>query len=352
MLPEEFHIIGITRQSHIEHIEILGDLCTIFPMDLTSLKEYERLAQEIQSIEKRFGTPAQHLLYLSVPSAVSGDIIGMFGTSGIAALPQTKLLLEKPFGNDLISARALIAHIHRYFAKDAVYRIDHYLLKSVVGELIALNRTDGIAQVAILASEAIGIEGRAGFYEETGALRDMVQSHLLQFAAVALGGSDDMGKSSDRRYAALKQLTVVVSASFRGQYEGYRDEVGNPDSTVETFVSLTLQSSDPKYANVPITITTGKKLDTKNTEIRISYRDGSDDLVLTDQSTANAYEQVLEYAIHGDKRLFISDEEVLECWRIIDPVQQAWSQSPHSLYRYAEGSTARDIGEKLSSKNV
>lgn len=402
VLPKQFQVIGVTRQKEVNIDDVLAHMSDasfvrshleLFPMEVNDSTEYKRLEARLQEIEQEFGIPAQRLFYLSVPPRASQPIIELLGTSGLAKVPHTKLLLEKPFGVDLASARELVAHINTHFAPEQVYRIDHYLAKETVQNLIVFREhnplfrgtwnKDCIERILICANEEIGIEGRANFYEQTGALRDLVQSHLLQLAALTLmshAHGNELKEIPARRLVALKNLRIsrevsLEESAHRGQYRGYREEVQNPKSVVETYVSVTLESDDPRFAHVPITLVTGKMMDTKATEVRVFYKKDEDKegnvLVLRLQPNEGvslsvwskrpgyateiekrvldftyadhyaqlpeAYEKVLVDAINSDHDLFVSSEEVLESWRIIAPLQETWQKSDADLSLYEAG---------------
>ncbi len=407
-LPDHFRILGITRRPDIKVDSLftktkktayLREHIQLFAMDLTADEDYEKLKAELSKIEDELGQPAQRLFYLAVPPQVSRPIIERLGVSGLAALGQAKLLLEKPFGVDLGSAAELVQYIGQYFQADQIYRIDHYLARETAQNIIIFRKNnalfkktwnrDFISRLEIVATEEIGIEGRAVFYEQTGALRDLVQSHLLQLAALALMDISSDDKTEEipiRRLAALRQLHFPEGApatdyARRGQYEGYQAEVKNIGSAVETFVSLSLESDDPKWRGVPITLTTGKALDRKFTGIIISYRQEKEDeanqLTLHLQpdegvelclfakrpgydhavsrhplkfafqeyyaNLPDAYEQVLFNAFNSDHSLFTTSDEVLETWRILDAVQRAWEMDSEDLIIYKPGSTKEEI---------
>lgn len=408
VLPDNFRIIGVTRRPNIKISDLLSkvnnpaylnDHIELLAMDITGATDYDLLGRRLKEIEKKFGSAAQRLFYLSVPPQVSSPIIELLGVSGLSKIPDTKLLLEKPFGVDLPSAIELVQHIDQYFFTEQIYRIDHFLAKDMAQNLIVFRgenslfrRTwnkDFIAAIEIIASETIGIEGRSVFYEQTGALRDLVQSHLLQLAALTLMDipADSQTKEiPERRRRALSQLNIAADRPLpdsvkRGQYRGYQNEVNNNGSTVETFISLTLESSDSRWAGVPITLTTGKNLDKKFTGIRILYKkerdDESNELTLRLQpddgvelclwakkpgyehevirhplkfafqdhynNLPDAYEQVLFSAMNSDHSLFTSSAEVLESWRILDPIQKAWGMSNDDLLFYEPGNSIQKI---------
>lgn len=403
VLPKQFRIVGITRQQTatpesilegVKNAQHLRAHLELFPMSLTDAADYARLGAHLRERDAAFDGVPQHLWYLAVPPTTAWPIIDQLGRSGIAAMPNTKLLLEKPFGVDRESAKELVAHIERSFRAEQVYRIDHYLAKETVQNIVVFRRDnplfahtwnkDAIERIDILASETIGVEGRAAFYEQTGALRDLVQSHLLQLAALSLMALPEEGewqRIPEARHALLQTLDVEPESVCRGQYEGYRTEVGVPDSAVETFVSLTLSSSDPRWQGVPITITTGKALAEKKTEIVVTYRRGeapqSNRLTLRLQpnegvelcffakrpgydhtiervplsftyaehfdTLPDAYERVFLDALRSDHTLFASSDEVLESWRIVDAAKEAWAAQKQPLIVYPRGATPKQV---------
>lgn len=404
VLPEQFQIIGITRQPDLQVDDVLPEgednylreRLELWHMNLAETNDYVALGAHLEEIEARFGSAAQRIYYLSVPPQASQPVISHLGASGLTAVPDTKLLLEKPFGVDRGSAEELIDHLMQHTDESQIYRIDHYMAKEMAQNILSLRTNnpllrctwnkDFIEYIEILASESIDIEGRAGFYEQTGALRDFVQSHLLQLAALTLMDvSETETPIPERRARALAHLRApedVSASALRGQYIGYRDQVDNPDSTVETFVSLSLQSSDLDWRGVPITLITGKALSERKTEIRVHYRrkvegELGNTLVVRVQpdegitlsvwvkqpgygselkevplridygqhfeTLPNAYERVFVDAMRGDRSLFTTSQEVLETWRILDPVQHAWSMHSGDLTLYEPGSMPDDI---------
>ncbi|MES2623562.1 MAG: hypothetical protein V4576_04130 [Patescibacteria group bacterium] len=324
-LPELFKLIGITRR------EEQG----LFKMDLTNPGDYQKLKEHIEGVEKEWGITAQKIFYLSVAPKVSLPIIKLLGESGIAELKHTKIMLEKPFGLDLENAKEFVNTMHAYFSEDQIYRVDHYLAKDSVQALRA-HEFDftTINQIEISASETIGVDGREMFYEQTGALRDFIQSHLLEVAATCI--------TPNNRLLALKQLYVptelpIVEYVKRGQYKGYKELVQNPDSNVETKVAVTLQSHDARLKDIFFTLKTGKALDRKSTDITVYNADGTR-TVISLNDTENAYERVFIDAIEGNKDIFVGTEEMLETWRILNPIQTAWAESTDDLLLYEVGS--------------
>ena len=402
MLPDDFRIVGITRKNlQIDDVltstsQHIREYLEIFQMDLAETSDYIQLSKRLTAIENTFSSAAQRLFYLSIPPQATRPVLEHLGEANLNT-PQTKLLLEKPFGTDLASAEELVESIKQYFTEDQTYRIDHYLAKEMAQNLVVFRNSntlfkqtwnnDFIESISIIASEDIGIEGRGAFYERTGALRDLVQSHLLQLAALTLmelPAHDDWQAVPQKRLQALHNIYVpndVRSAATRGQYDSYRHEANNPHSMVETFVRLRLASHDPRWKNVPITVTTGKALKTKTTEIRIRYKQQheheANELVLRIQPNEGAsiqlwvkkpgydralqqlsldfaysnhydmlpeaYERVFVDALRSDRSLFATSAEVLASWRILAPIQHAWSMETSDLVTYATGADSTEI---------
>lgn len=402
-LPELLRVVGITRQDIAKdtilaaqhHTSYLDRRLEMFRMDLADSTDYERLKAHLEKIEEDLGAPAQKVFYLSIPPQFSRPIVERLGDVGFAQDPTTKLLLEKPFGTDLTSARELVAETRQTFSERQLYRIDHYLAKEMAQNLIIFRGSNAlfrrtwnrefIERVEIIASEKIGIEGRTEFYEQTGALRDLVQSHLLQLAALVLMNvprANALDAVPMLRHDALKQLRFSTEAkAIRGQYDTYQQEVDNIGSTTETYVDLTLESLDERWLGVPIRIVTGKALREKATYIRIVYKKNeaheANELTISLQPDAaiklrmwtkvpgyerkleqhdlkisledqfpvmpEAYEQVLLDAITANHALFASSDEVLETWRIIQPLLDVWQMDSVPLVQYRKGSVAGSV---------
>lgn len=403
-LPEKFKIVGVSRQEIIiselveglprEDMDFLARCIEDVSFNLAEVDEYHVLATKLAAVEKEFGEKAERLFYLSVPPEVSKPLVEHLGTSGLASIPDTKLLLEKPFGVDETSAQELVAHIDAHFEPNQVYRIDHYMAKEMAQNIIAFRQGNSlfkrtwnsqfIESIEIIASEQIGIEGRAHFYEQTGALRDVVQSHLMQLAALVLmelPTDHALGSIPEARHAALMALKPVdPTRALRAQYDGYRQEVGNPNSVVETFVSLALRSDDPRWTGTAIRLIAGKALHGRYTEIRINYHKVADhesnELILRlqpqegigiviclkepgferrierqrlqfsyDQQVStlpSAYEHVLLDAMRSDHSLFTTSEEVVASWRVLQPLLDAWALED-TIVNYPVGSVPESV---------
>lgn len=394
-LPADFHVIGVSRRD-LNATDVLADndpikkYFEIFKMDLADPVGYVALKERVQAIEKERASRCQKLFYLSIPPHAVLSVVEKLGHAGFSK--DSKLLLEKPFGVDLASAQELISGINEHFSEDKVFRIDHYLAKEMTQNLVVFRKENSlfrrtwnrnfIERVEITALEKIGTEGRAAFYEQTGALRDVVQSHLMQLAALVtmhLPPGDDWAMIPEARTKALERLMIKTDANGlvaeRGQYIGYREEVKNEKSLVETFASLTLESSDPDWRDVPIRLTTGKALDQKTTEVRIFYHQEdareANELVLRvgdhegisvalwtkrpgyDHATEKhpldfsynnhypelpeAYERVFVDAMRSDRSLFASGREVLAAWKILEPLRAHWENNGNDMVFYERG---------------
>jgi glucose-6-phosphate 1-dehydrogenase len=379
-------IIGVSR-SDVDITTFvppeLQSVTTVYSMDLAKKGDYDGLREYIA-----LAPDEQLLVYLSVPPRASTQIVDFLGEAGLNS-PQVKVLFEKPFGVDLPSAREMIAQTARYYDESQIYRIDHYLAKEMAQNIVAMrggnalltniwdNRS--IEKIEIVATETIGIEGRGQFYEQTGALRDVLQGHLMQLLALVLM---DIPAAFDwERMPALRTqaLAAVKPAEYaksrRAQYEGYAEEAENLGSTVETYVSVQLRSEAPQWQGVPIVLVTGKAMQVKTTEIRVYLRrdhDAQSNCIVfhiqpdegveielyvkkpgydreferqrldyaypPDAALPDAYEQVLADAIRSRRSLFASGEEVLRSWEILQPILDGWAMESGGMRIYTKNS--------------
>lgn len=393
---ENLSVIGVSR-----HDVVISDLfvkcktktfldgkLSIFKMDLIVASDYDKLKDYIA-----LNSDEQLIIYLAVPPKATSEIVDLLGEAGLNAL-NVKILFEKPFGVDLASARQLIERTARHYKEEQTYRIDHYLAKEMAQNIVAFRGRNAlfsdiwnnnfIESIEIIASEKIDIEGRVQFYEQTGALRDLMQGHLMQLLVLTLMDIPqgfEWDKMPELRLEALKHLHLVnLGAVTRAQYKGYREEVKNPETIVETFVSLELASHQPHWLNVPIRLITGKALAESTTEIRINLKKTDEaqsnrlifriqpnegiDIELfakkpgynrafearhlsfsypPDTKLPEAYEQVIVDAISSQKSLFTGSGEVLESWRILQPVLDEWRTSQQPIKLYEKGSTIESI---------
>jgi len=266
---------------------------------------YAKLAKRLAEIDAEKKLGGNRLFYLSTPPEVYPDIVEQLGRAGLARPTNpnswVRIIIEKPFGRDLASARELNKIVLNVFEEKQVYRIDHYLGKDTVQNLLVLRFGNGIFEplwnrnyvdhVQITAAETLGVERRGGFYETAGALRDMIQSHVLQLTSlvsVEPPASFDATAVRNEKIKILQSirpynLEMVAQSVVRGQYApgnsdgkklaGYRDEPGvNPNSRTETFVAMRVLIDNWRWAGVPIYLRTGKRLAKRTTEIMIQFR--------------------------------------------------------------------------------
>jgi len=271
--------------------------------DFSDQAVYRRLAERLREIDSAGGV----LFYLAIPPSAYATVIEQLGATGLAATTSAtawrRVIVEKPFGTDLASARELNRLVHQHFAEDQVFRIDHYLGKETVQNLMVFRFANGmfepiwnrryIDHVQITAAETVGVERRAAYYEGAGALRDMVQNHLMQLLSlVAMEPPIAFTAESvrDRKLDALLSAQPLPDDSaadgpqvVRAQYgpgwvtgeevPGYRSEPDvDPASTTETFVALKLHLDSWRWAGVPFYIRSGKRLPKRITEIAIQFR--------------------------------------------------------------------------------
>lgn len=270
----------------------------LFYQDLSADKDYAKLRERIEALEREHGLAGNRILYLAIPPPAFGPTIESLGNAGLEkSNGWTRLVIEKPFGRDLASAKELNDLVHKRFSEEQIYRIDHYLGKETVQNLLAFRfgnalfesvwNREKIAKVEITVAEELGIESRANYYEHAGALRDMVQNHLTQLLCLTAMEIPSAFRAADVRYEKIKVLQaiapikpedVVFGQYTEGEIDGqgvraYRKEDGvKPDSNTETFVSLKLAIEDWRWSGVPFYLRTGKRLKKHVSEIVVTFR--------------------------------------------------------------------------------
>jgi glucose-6-phosphate 1-dehydrogenase len=386
------------RQGVEEHGRLKPKVWSDFAERLTYLQgsyddpgTYRRLEERLEAFDRDAGTEGNRLYHMALPPNVYPMVIRQLGRAGLQRSEEgwVRIIVEKPFGHDLESGRQLNKQLHRCFGEEQVYRIDHYLGKETVQNILTLRFANAIFEplwnrnyvdhVQITVAESIGIENRAAYYEQAGVLRDMFQNHLMQLLTLTAMEPPVAYEADTLRNEKYKVLRAVQWAgrSVRGQYEGYRDhEDVAKDSATETYAALELLVNNWRWRDVPFYLRSGKRLRAKATEIAIQFRhvphllfpaearDGitPNTLFLCIQpdegvhlrfetkepgasmmtqpvemefhyardfgpgALLDAYERLLLDAMLGDPSLFARADEVEEAWKVIDPILENWHQ--------------------------
>lgn len=311
-LPEDFHIISIGRRvdSNEEYYQSLIEFLpqgedyqsffshiSFFQLDVTERDGFTQLRNYIHAKEQEMKHEClSKLYYMAVGADVLEDIVEHMGNVGLhigcgEEGKWSRIIIEKPFGYDLSSANKLNTLILKYFQEEQIYRIDHYLGKELVQTILSIRFANAffyplwsreyIDHIQITAFETLGMEGRGAFYDKTGALRDLVQSHLLQLIALATMREPQTFSADEirnKKYQVLKAIRnfdeqSICTDILHGQYDGYKDESHiHPDSLTETYVAFKTFVDLPEWNGVPIYIRTGKRMSKKSTAIHFQFK--------------------------------------------------------------------------------
>ena len=443
-LPANFRVLGMARSQYSD--DQFRELMWQEVQELSGLpagkKDWNAFAQrvhyvrgDLQDPESFIGlrarlddleteTPSAHrLFYLAVAPDLFPSAVENLGHSGLAVEDTgwRRVVIEKPFGHDLDSAGQLDRLVHQVFREEQIYRIDHYLGKETVQNLMVFRFANAIFEplwnrnyvdnVQISATEELSVGDRAGYYDRSGVIRDMVQNHLLQLLTmVAMEPPSAMDADSLRnnKVEALRAIrrwgpAQAAENSVLGQYRGYQDEAGvAPGSKTATYAALRLYIDNWRWQGVPFYLRTGKSMKEKVTEIAIQFRQPphlmfagatgeglssnllslrlqpdegvhlkieikapdqgmstrSEDLefhygtAFKDQTIPEAYERLLQDALEGDTSLFIRNDHILEAWRIVEPlIQECQGAAVGSVQPYDAGSWGPEASKELLSRS-
>jgi glucose-6-phosphate 1-dehydrogenase len=435
LLPAKFGIVGVARteETDDEFRERMKAAVQEFGRDdfredvwewLADGMHYvageDKLPEALRELEQHRGTTGNRVYYLAVPPPAFPSIVEWVGKHR-ARKGWTRLIVEKPFGHDLESAQELNALLHRCFDESEIFRIDHYLGKETVQNMLALRFANGIFEpiwnrqfvdhIQITVAETLGIEARAEYYEQAGAIRDIFQNHLLQLIALtAMEPPIDFSADSVRneKVKVLKAIhTPGPKHVVRGQYgpgyiegqevPGYREEEGvDPSSLTETFVAMKLFVDNWRWADTPIYVRAGKRLARRETTIAIQFNraphppfeeaaaEGMRPNVLLihiqpDEGVSlaigakvpgqglqirtvhmdflyggafrtdlpEAYERLLVDCMRGDASLFTREDEVIEQWKLVDAIVAHWRRDRPSFPNYAAGTWGPPSSDEL-----
>ncbi|GAE24536.1 glucose-6-phosphate 1-dehydrogenase [Halalkalibacter wakoensis JCM 9140] len=346
-LSKNFAVVGVARRDWTnetlrenitkslpegEDPSLVEEFCEHFyylPFDVTNKESYRELDTMLENLDEKYEIPGNRVFYMAMSPEYFGTIASNLKSENVTETSGwTRLIIEKPFGRDLPSAEKLNNEIRQAFSEEEIYRIDHYLGKDMVQNIEVIRFANAIfeplwnnqyiSNIQITSSETLGVEDRGGYYEKSGALRDMVQNHMLQMVSLLAMDppirltTDEIRSEKIKVLRAFRNFTVEETPNYfvRGQYEtgmidgeevkGYREEKNvDPESITETYVAGKILIDNHRWAGVPFYIRTGKRMTQKSTKIVIQFKDRPMNLYYSEN--ANMYSNLLEISIQPDE---------------------------------------------------
>ncbi len=445
-LPEQFQLLGVSRTDYSDKayrealVPALGehsrlkdkrvhdflDKVSYVSINTSDAADYQILKDKLDTLIPASDTKPGILFYLATPPSLFGVIPECLAKQGLNTEHNgyRRLVIEKPIGRDLNSSVELDEHLHHYFQEKQIFRIDHYLGKETVQNLLVFRFANGLFEplwnrnfidyVEITSAESLGVEGRGGYYDQSGAMRDMFQNHLLQVLAMmameppAQLKADSIRDEVAKLLESLKPLKLdtikdnlvlgqYTQSSVRGKVlNAYREEKGVDEaSRTETYVALKLSIQNSRWNGVPFYVRTGKRLPTRVTEAVIHFKETphpvfgdqapNNKLIIRIQpdegivikfglkkpgagfdteevsmefryadlgelTISNAYERLLLDAVNGDATLFARSDAVQACWQFVQPILD-YQQGEHSVFGYAAGTWGPKEAEALLARD-
>jgi glucose-6-phosphate 1-dehydrogenase len=328
-------------------------------------KSFNNLKNKLQELDDHVfihsEQQSEKIYHLAIQPVFYEQVINRLAKAGLAMtdeLSEPKIMIEKPIGRDLASAQNLEMLMASHFSEKQKFRIDHYLGKEAIQAIMAERRSDTeldyklnnhyVESIHVRLLEKIDVGDRGEFYDETGAIRDVGQNHLLEMLAMATAEVPRIATAEQTAHArgmilkALRPIDAELGQLVRrGQYDGYRETEGvNPKSMTETYFKIQTEIQTPRWKGVPIILEAGKALANKAADMTIRFKDDSVKLFFAERpaflKVPDAYELLIEKAIEGDKTLFVSSEEIIASWKFIESAMKYLKKAPLFVYEKGE----------------